>query len=446
MRAVNYLSERIILRASDLFLNRKVGTFLDFLNKSQFWSKEKLIDFQNSRLRILIDHACSTVPFYNELFENLNISPEDIRTIDDLRKLPILKKATIKNEGIERFTSSAFPKSKMLTSSSSGSTGEPLFYFITKDAYSMNLAANLRGWYWMGFKLGDKYVKLSQNVRNSPIKILQDRMSRNLYLATNPLIDSNFDYILKEIERYKPKIIRCYPDPLLFLARYKLNHPGFSFKPSAITTTGNTLFPEARKEIETAFGCKIFDSYSCEGNSTVFECPSHKCYHSTEEYGISEVIDDEGNTITTGTGRLISTDLWNLAHPFIRYDTQDYLEIEETPCSCGRKHLRINKILGRNSEVLIMGNGQKYIVHNFTGFFQVDSPQLKRSIDQFQVIKRKDGKVLFRLIVNHNYDETVLNFIRNYWETELKTIVIVETVEHIPLMSGGKRQFIINEK
>jgi phenylacetate-CoA ligase len=297
----------------------------------------------------------------------------------------------------------------------------------------------------MNYRLGDRYIKLSQNPRKTLIKRLQDNMSQSLYLATNPLTDNNFEFILKEIERYKPKIIRCYPDPLLFLARYKQNHPEFSYKPLAMATTGNTLHPETRSEIETSFGCKIFDSYSCEGNSTVFECPTHTCYHSTEEYGISEVIDDKGNNVTTGVGRLISTDLWNLAHPFIRYDTQDFIEIDDTPCICGRKHLRINKILGRDNEVLIMDTGRRFIVHNFTGFFQVDSPGIKRSVDQFQVVKKQDGTILFRLVVNGKYSDSVSDYIRSFWENEFKARVTVEITDQIPPTASGKRRFIINE-
>ena len=106
-------------------------------------------------------------------------------------------------------------------------------------------------------------------------------MTNNLYLATTPLTDENFANVLRQIESYKPRVIRCYPDPLLLLARYKRVHPEFAWSPVAITTTGNTLFPETRKEIEEAWGCKVFDSYSCEGNSCVFECPTHTCYHST---------------------------------------------------------------------------------------------------------------------------------------------------------------------
>jgi phenylacetate-CoA ligase len=445
MSFFNNIFEYIFLPINDIVTGQSVYRHLHFLNSSQYWTREQINNYQITKLRQLILHAVSTVPYYRELFSGLGLHPEDIQKPEDLHKIPILTKATIQKKGIDIFTSTGISRSDRIQSSSSGSTGEPLFYYNTKDAYSMNLASSLRGWYWMGYRLGDNYIKLSQNPRNMPIKRIQDKMSRNLYLATNPLNDSNFEFILKEIERYKPKIIRCYPDPLLFLARYKQNRSEFSYKPQAITTTGNTLYSATRAEIEAAFGCKIFDSYSCEGNSTVFECPTHTCYHSAEEYGISEILDDAGNSITSGVGRLVSTDLWNLAHPFIRYDTQDYVETDETLCTCGRKHLRIKNILGRDNEVLTIETGRRFIVHSFTGFFQVDTPQIKRSIDQFQVIKTKDGTICFRLVVNYNYDKAVGDYILNYWMNELKTKVVIEITEKIPLTAGGKRRFIINE-
>jgi phenylacetate-CoA ligase len=445
MNLINLFSENIILKIGDIITGQTVTKKLDYLLKSQWWDENKLKQYQDERLRLLIKHSIETVPFYQQLFKDLRLKANDIKTQEDLMKLPILTKTTIKKEGIERFTSSAIPKNRIRNCSSSGSTGEPLFYFNTKEAYSMILAANLRGWYWMNYRVGDRYIKLSQNVRKSFIKRLQDGMSRNLYLATNPLVDSNFEYILNEIEHYKPKVIRCYPDPLLFLARYKRSHPEFSYKPQAITTTGNTLHPETRAEIESSFGCKIFDSYSCEGNSTVFECPTHTCYHSTEEYGISEVIDDNDNKVKTGIGRLISTDLWNLAHPFIRYDTQDYIEIDDRQCICTRKLMRINKILGRDNEVLIMDTGRRFIVHNFTGFFQVDSPLINRSIDQFQIVKKEEGSVLFRLVVNNRFNKSVGNYICTFWGNELKTQVAIEIVDKIPLIASDKHRFIVNE-
>lgn len=439
----NRFIEKVILPLSDLITGNSVYRCLQFLNKSQYWSREEIDNYQNAKLRELIHHAYTHVPFYRELFLNSGLKPEDIKTKDDLTKIPITTKDDLRRNKNKHLATN-IARNTLLYQSSSGSTGEPLFYMTTKEAYSMNIAANLRGWYWMSYRLGDKYIKLSQNPRKAPLKRLQDFFSNNLYLATNPLVDNNFEFILQQIEKFEPKIIRCYPDPLLMLARYKHENQNFTFTPHAITTTGNTLFPETRKEVEEAFDCKIFDSYSCEGNSTVFECPTHVGYHSAEEYGISEIIDKEGNTVKHGIGKLVSTDLWNLAHPFIRYDTQDLVEIDSESCICGRSHLKIKRIIGRDNDTLQMQNGRFFIVHNFTGFFQTDHPELKRSIDQFQVV-RSEEKVTFRLVVNTNFNDEIGLFIRRYWMKEFDFNVEIEVVEEILPSKNGKRKFIINE-
>jgi|APSaa5957512622_1039677.scaffolds.fasta_scaffold02239_10 phenylacetate-CoA ligase len=442
----NLFTEKVILPISDLITRQSVYRNIRFLEKSQWWSHEEIDKYQNEKLRKLIKHSVTSVPYYKELFARNNLVIEDIQTKEDLYKIPILTKEEIKKQGINSFLSSNYPKSKTLSASSSGSTGEPLFYKTTKDAYSLNIAANLRGWKWSGFNIGDRYIKLSQNPRNNTLKKLQDKISNNLYLATNPLIDSNFDYILKEIESYKPLIIRCYPDPLLFLARYKKEHPEFNYQPKSITTTGNTLYPEIRNEIEEAFGCKIFDSYSCEGNSNVFECETHNGYHSAEEYGITEILDEYDNLIHHGVGRLISTDLYNFAHPFIRYDTQDQVEILGKSCSCKRNLLFIKRILGRSNDIIKSSTGQRFIVHNFTGFFQTDDPNLKKAINNFQIVKSSDSNVTFNLVVNENYSPDVGEYIVSFWQEQLKCEIRIKILDEITLTQSGKRKFIINEK
>jgi len=149
--------------------------------------------------------------------------------------------------------------------------------------------------------------------------------------------------------------------------------------------------------------------------------------------------------IEEGIGRLISTDLHNLVHPFLRYETNDYVEISKSACSCGRKLLSINRIIGRDNEIIRMNSGRSFIVHNFTGFFQIDSPNINRSVLRFQIIKKKDGIVIFRLVVNKNYNKTVEEFIIKHWEKEMGTIVKIELVNEIPLLKNNKRRFIINE-
>ncbi|KUO61713.1 hypothetical protein APF79_03570 [bacterium BRH_c32] len=442
---INNTSEKIILKANDLLFGYKISKYLQLLLDSQWWEEQRLIDYQEKRLRELIKHSVETVPYYKDLFKDLKLKIDDIKTIRDLQKLPILNKSIIKSEGTSRFLSSSFSTNDLIKSSSSGSTGEPLFYFRTKDAYSMNIAANLRGWYWMDYRLGDKFIKLSNGLRENKLKNIQDFITRNLYLNTNPLSDDNFETILQRIAKYQPAFLRCYPDPLIYLSRYIKKYPINSFNIKAINTTGNTLFQENRREIEEAFGCKIFDSYGSEGNSTVFECPTHSCYHSAMEYGITEILDNSEKILKNGVGRLISTDLWNYAHPFIRYDTQDLIEASIKKCTCGRSLLPITKIIGRDNDVLEFNNGQRFIVHNFTVFFQNDNQQLNKSVEQFQIIKHKECSVTLNLIVNKNFNRSVQKYIADYWSNQFETKVDINIVDNIPLTKSNKRRFIINE-
>lgn len=443
----NIIQEQLVLPVSDLITGQSVHKYLRFLLKSQYWSREQLDDFQNKRLRELIKYAYDNVPFYHDVMDQRGLTPDDVQTKDDLMKMPIINKDLIRKEGMERFTSKAMPKSKMIKSSSSGSTGEPFSFYVTKLNYSVNLAANLRGWYGFGWRLGDKYVKLSQNTRDSKIKKLQDWMTRDLYLESRDLSDESIRGILNKIEAYKPMVVRSYPDPLYFMAKYRLEHKDdYSFSPQVVTTTGNVLHDHVRKLIEEAFGCEVYDAYASEAGSNVFECPTHCGYHSSEEYGITEIVDEKNQPIKSGTGRLVTTDLWNYAHPFIRYDVQDLVELDPEPCICGRVHLHIKRLLGRDNEVLVTSSGKRYIVHHFTYFFEpTKTPQLNHSIDQFQIIQHADNTVSILLVVNENYNDQIADYIQEYWERELETSVDVQVVDRIPLMHNNKRRFIIIE-
>jgi phenylacetate-CoA ligase len=447
MSVINYFSENIILPLSDSITRQNVSKHLKFLLNSQWFDQNELLKYQSEKLQHLLSHSYQNVPYYHDLFKDLGIEPSDIKSPGDLEKLPILTKRIIR-ENVNKNTIIAgnIPSHQKKLCSSSGSTGEPLFYYTSKNAYGKRIAASLRGWYWMGYRLGDKYVKISQNPRSRLMKRVQDDISRNRYLPSNPLTYDNYRKILENIEKYQPKVIRCYPDPLYFIAKYLDSSPAYDINPLAVTTTGNTLFPEMRDVIEKGFKCRIFDAYSCEGSTTIFECPTHECYHSAMEFGITEVLDDNGKVIKDGIGRLVSTDLTNLVQPFIRYDTQDYVEVSSKPCSCGRALLRINRILGRANDVLENRDGRKFIVHNFTGFFQQDNPQLKRSINNFQIIKRKGGGLLFRLVVNSFYDDSVCDYIKHFWRNEYRENINIEIVNEIPLLPTGKRKFIIVEE
>lgn len=217
MSLFNIISEKVILPSSDLIFNRSIAKNLKLLEQSQWWSINELIGYQDEKLRLLIQHAYNNVPYYKYLFKSNKLTPNDIKTQKDLYKLPILTKDDIRKHFPHEIVARNIPQKQLILQGSSGSTGEPLHYYSTRESYSMNIAAGLRGWYWMGYRLGDKFVKLSQNPRNRFVKKLQDSINRNRYLFAQQLTEANFRRITESIIKFKPTIIRGYPDPLFSL-------------------------------------------------------------------------------------------------------------------------------------------------------------------------------------------------------------------------------------
>lgn len=422
------LHEHIILPLSDLVKGEQVHKYLKLLKKAELWTPEQTMAFQQERLRKLLIHAANDVPFYRDWFKDHNLDPQTV-TID---QLPIVSKDIMRQEGIGRFAAEHFPIKQRITTRSGGSTGEPFSFYETKLSYSVNMAAKLRTWYQAGYRLGDRYMKITNGKRPSKLKHLQDVVNNCQYIPFYSITDDTLQVILEQIERGKPTVIRSYPIPLFLLARYRNTHTGYSFCPRHIMTTGSTLPAAYRQEIEDAFGCDVIDSYSCEGTANTYETPLHDGYHTTGYYGIIEILDDSGLHIADGIGRVVSTDLWNMAHPFIRYDTQDLVEV---------KNGSIIRIVGRQCETLIESNGALLTVHNFTHYFADNYP----SVDGWQIVKKRDGGILMRLVVNKLFSSEDGHNIIQYWSSCIGKPVAIETVDKLPLMHNNKHLSIIEE-
>lgn len=423
-----FLHEHLILPLSDLLRGEQVHKYLKLLREAENWTTGQMKSFQQEQLRKLIVYAATEVPFYRDWIQTYDLNP-DTATLDNF---PIISKDIMRREGIERFSATNFPSKQRLTTRSGGSTGEPFTFYETKLSYSVNMAAKLHTWYQAGYRLGDKYMKITNGKRSSKIKKLQDAANNCLYVPFYSITDDTLKSILDLIEKKRPTYIRSYPSPLYLLARYRNSHSGYRFSPRHIFTTGSTL-PEAyRNEIEKAFECDIIDSYSCEGTPNTYETPAHDGYHQTLYYGITEVLDDNEQPVTDGIGRVISTDLWNLAHPFIRYDTQDLVEV---------KNNRIVRIMGRQCETLIESGGALLTVHNFTHFFADNFP----SVDGWQVVKQKDCNILFRLVVNSLFTADDEKSIIHHWSTCMHKTIKIQIVDKLPLMANNKHLSIIEE-
>lgn len=425
---MGFIHEHIILSLSDLARGEQVHKYLRLLKEAENWTPEQVSEFQQRRLRQLLIYAAKEIPFYREWFHNHNL---DSRTAT-LDQLPIVNKSIMRQEGIERFTAKSFPKRNRIVLRSSGSTGEPFVFYDTRLSYSVNMASKLRTWYQAGYRLGDRYMKISSSARGSWLKRLQDRFNRCSFEVFDLINDDSLGKILDDIERTKPLFIRSYPDPLYMLALYREKHCNYSYQPKHIMTTASTMTDLQRKTIENVFGCRVIDSYSCEGTPNTYQTKDSNIYRVCNYYGIIEVVDENGAPIKNGTGRVVSTDLWNFAEPFIRYDTKDIVEVDNG---------NIVRIVGRSSECIALPDGSLLSANNLTSFFnkKVDT------ISAYRLVCHRNGSVEVLVVPTLRFSDSDKQETIDYWKERLKTPVKVTLVDNLPMRKNGKYQTIVNE-
>lgn len=443
MSLFNVLVKKGFLSAYDMLMRTSVGDSLQFLNDSQWWSKNELVEYQNRNFLELFQYASANVPFYQNLYKSKGIRSSDIQSLDDITRLPVVTKEMLRSAGKDQIIGIPYQNRNILRFRSSGSTGSPFEYFMCHKSYSLKYAAGIRGWGWMGYQLGDKYAKLSQNERQTKLKKLQDVLNRNVYIFIPDLKEDNIKAVLAKLNQTKPPFIRCYPDPLVFIADYIAKKGSLNFKPKAINSTGNILTPEARNKIETAFQCPVYDSYSVEGSALFYQVQGETCYLGAAEQAVTEIMNGNTEVSPGEEGQHITTDLHNYAMPFIRYNTGDRLVKGIQKEYSGRNLISVEKIVGRDSDVLITPEGNRLIVHLFTIYFEYIE-----SIISFQVEQTKSDTFIFRFVVTKDFSKETESKIRSYWQPKIgkNSKLHIESVDKIPAMPSGKRRFLIRNK
>ena len=303
------------------------------------------------------------------LFKALGLLPRDIRTVEDLEKLPILTKDIIKEQW-EEFKPANLSSMKYYNRATGGSTGTPMQYRISKHDRFLSGAILYRGWGYGGFELGDRMVMLAGSSlgigTGSSLTTKIHEIARNLRKL------SSFDMGEREMREYArspqliqaPRFIRGYASSIYFFARWLEENQISVPSPEGVFTTAEKLFPHMRETIGDVFACDVYDNYGLnDGGISAYECPEHAGLHIDTERSIMEVVDGDGLAVDSGEGQILATSLHNYAMPFIRYSTGDIGTLLDSQCVCGRGSLLLGDVVGREKEFLITPQGQ----HKCTG-------------------------------------------------------------------------------
>ena len=434
-----------------LNLMRKRGFLdqLEMLEKSQYWSDAEMMAYREDRLQRIIRHAYETVPFYREMFDERGLQPGDIRRINDLQKLPVIEKETLRRRQSELLSSSC--QEKTMAGTTSGSTGVPLTIVNNATAINFDSALYYRFLRWSGYRWGDEMLLLlAVRPSSSPAASLKKRLSRWInnmrFYSAFDLNDELYADIIKRMRKSPPGVLRGYASAVYDLA-CRFEDRGISIPLKAVSCTAETLYDFQRATIENAFGKNIFDQYGCgETNSIAFECEQHKGLHVASEHVILEILGDDGQP--SRQGNVVVTNLDNYAMPIIRYSVGDQATWHHEQCDCGRNLPLLEKIDGRIYDLIQTPNGNKVhgsFFHEETCFFRLDLSK-KYGVREYRVVQNEIDKLTIEFVTDKELSPEDKAILEERITGKLgKMEIEIKSVKSIPLTKMGKKLFVLSQ-
>jgi len=419
--------------------------YYNFLNNSKDFTLSQLKEYQFKELIKLIKHCYNKVPFYNQLFDNLNISINNISSIDDIEKIPIIDKDTIlKNK--DEFISRNYNKKKLIPMHTSGTSGSGLQFYVSLKAWQKEYAfvwARRRN----GVQKGEK--RLTFNGRSiipfekeKPPFWINNYYSNQILFSQYHMTEKNLKYYTEKINKTNYKYIEGYPSTIYIIADYILeNNITLNNYPKKIFTSSETLFEWQRDVIEKAFKSRIFDSYGTSELTTLITECEYGNYHLNYEYGITELkkISREDNEVKY---ELISTGFLNKAFPLLRYKIGDYILIDESikSCKCGAPGPVIQRIEGRMEDIIVTPSGRK--IGRLDHIFK-DMEKIKES----QIVQETRDEISIKVVKRKGYslkdEKKLLNEFKERLGEEIE--YNIEYVKNINRTSSGKFKAVISK-
>jgi len=452
-RFYSSIAQKIVLPIYDIVRDTSRFKFGHFLEKTQWLSRREIDRLQNENLRALLKHAYDTVPYYRRVFRERGLSPSDIKSVNDLVKLPVLTKADVRNN-FGDLVSRGFPKNKLI-SYQSGGTGDQIKFYITKEQFSWETAAEFRAYRWAGYRFGDRClmfwgspIDLARHA--GVIKRFTSRLERVLVLNTYVVSDEVLGKYARLMKRFNPEIVRGYASSVYMMAKYMLERGVDYVRPKAVITSAEMLLDYMRKMIEDAFGCSVFDYYgSREIGAIAAECEMHSGYHISAENVVLEFVRDGEHVAAGEDGVILVTSLRNFGMPFIRYAIGDVGRPSDDVCSCGRGLPLMLSIEGRVSQFMAVFDKQlKRIVPVSTAAPGPFSMVLMHvPIDSYRIIQESLDRVVIKAVKGKGYlpkhTDLIVAHVRKFLGDNIT--VEVEFVDYLPPLPSGKRSVFISK-
>ena len=321
--------------------------------------REQLREIQSKRLVKMVEYVYHNTPFYRKKFQEMGLEPGDVKSIDDIVKLPFTNKLDLRDN--YPFGLAAVPMSQIVRiHASSGTTGKPVVVLYTRKDLAMWAEAISRAFTAYGagkediFQVAYGYVLFTGGLGAHD-------GATNIGASVIPISSGNTQKQITLMHDFGTTILCCTPSYGLFLGEalqesewaredFKLRVGAFGAEPWT---------EEMRQKLESSLGIKAYDIYGLSeiaGPGVGFECEHQNGTHLNEDYFYPEILNPEtGEPLAEGQfGELTFTHLTKEGMPLLRYRTHDLTALHYEKCACGRTLVRMDRILGRCDDMLII--------------------------------------------------------------------------------------------
>ena len=408
--------------------------------RQQWLKTSELEEIQRKMLRRIIKHAYENVPFYHQKFRSAGIKPDDIKSVEDLSKVPFTTKQEIRDNFPDGVIARGVNLNRCTTARTTGSSGMPLTVVcsIKDDDYEKALA--LRPNLSCGQKPWDKWVIITSPDHIKPRQWFQHfRIFAPKYIP----VWENITEQISILEKYSPDVIDGRAYTLKFLAKELEERENDRIHPKLIFSTAELLDKETREYIESAFGAKVYDQFGCvEANRTAWECPERIGYHIDIDGVVMEFLRD-GEPVSSGErGEIVYTNLWSYAMPFIRYQIGDVGIPTDEKCPCDRGLPLMKVVEGRKDNFIITSSGKLIPPVAWTVIMRAIP-----GIVEYQIIQEKIDQIRVKIVKEYNFSQKTINLI----EKDIKKVLgnniylQVEIVDEIHRNKLDKYQSVISK-
>ncbi len=406
-------------------------------------AREEILAYQEKALSRLLRHATLQVPAY----QSLKGVVAKFKPLEALNAFPFIEKEELQRE-IDRFLPRNFDEIPSYETTTGGTSGNQLKFFLDDSSQSMEMGFMHRQW---------KRVDYSPNDRKAVFRgVSFHGLKPNVFWQENPIYnelqfspfhmsEKNLGLYFEEFVRFAPKFVHGYPSAIEIFAEFIARNDLTGKLPAirAVLLGSEGASDEQRRRIERGLRSKTYAWYGLSERVALGgECEKNTSYHLMPDYAYVELIREDGSSCLEAgeRGEIVGTNLFNFSLPLIRYKTGDFAEFLPPTCECGRSWNRIGKVSGRWKKEFVIGRSGARIS---TAALNMHG-DLFESVLRYQYFQERLGKLVVKILPKPDFSDLTRSKIESAYQRKVgdELAVEVKIVEDIPLTEGGKLKML----